>query len=202
MSLYKSIKADSPPLSQNKIVEQFTRCHPLVPFILFIPVVVFFSYRAFAIVRNPWWEVAGLWMTALIFWTVLEYVLHRFVLHHRPQSEWAKKIFYAIHWVHHDYPDDKTRVVVAPWVSIPGAFIFYGMFRLLLGAGYIDAYFSGLVACYLIYDLNHYAVHHFHWRNKWFQIIQKHHMRHHFKHPDKDFGFTTTLWDKLFKTEE
>ncbi len=201
-SLYKSDHEESPPLSYNKWIDRLTRCHPVVPFLLFIPVIVFFGYRAFAVAGIFWWAFVGLWLLALVFWTSLEYFIHRFLFHYKPTSDFGKKFVYAAHWVHHDYPNDKTRIVLPPSVTIPGGVLFYLLSLWLMGVLYADAFFSGLVASYLFYDWNHYAAHHYHYKNKWFQIMKQHHLKHHFTDPDKKFGFTTTLWDKLFQTEK
>lgn len=194
-------KAESPRLFENYFLEASTRCHPAVPFIIFPPAVLFFLYRAVFIVEPSLITIAGLWLLAFIFWTSLEYFIHRYILHYQPTSELGRKIVYATHGVHHDFPNDKSRIVLPPAVTVPGAIGFYFIFKLLLGPELIDAYLGGLITSYLTYDLFHYGSHHSNWKNSVFRIMKKHHLKHHFKNSAKGYGFTTTLWDKMFKTD-
>lgn len=32
-------------------------------------------------------------------------------------------------------------------------------------------------------------------------MIKEHHMKHHYKEPDAGFGFTSKIWDRVFKTD-
>jgi sterol desaturase/sphingolipid hydroxylase (fatty acid hydroxylase superfamily) len=35
---------------------------------------------------------------------------------------------------------------------------------------------------------------------KFGKLVKRHHMRHHFKDPDKDYGVSSPLWDLIFRT--
>lgn len=53
-----------------------------------------------------------------------------------------------------------------PVVSIPLAALFYGIFYGLVGSlfrmpNYVDGVFAGFMLGYVIYDMTHYALHHF-----------------------------------------
>lgn len=182
----------SPRLFDNPVLEALTRCHPSVPFIIFTPVVLFFLYRAIVINETPLWLIPVICLSALIFWSSLEYFIHRYILHFKPTSQFGKKLVYAAHGVHHDYPNDKTRLVLPPSITIPGAFMFYGIFYLILGPNYVDAFSAGLVACYLFYDFNHFAAHNLNINNPFSRKMKKHHLKHHFKDATKGYGFTTS----------
>ncbi len=62
---------------------------------------------------------AGLFVVGVLIWTLLEYVIHRHVFHYEPKTRWGKKLHFIVHGVHHDYPNDATRLVMPPSVSIP-----------------------------------------------------------------------------------
>jgi 4-hydroxysphinganine ceramide fatty acyl 2-hydroxylase len=83
---------------------------------------------------------------------------------------------------------------------LPLAVLFFFVFRGLLGPYMMAPAFVGFLMGYLVYDMSHYAVHHFNWKNAYFQRIKKHHMDHHFRDPDYGFGFTSDIWDKVFNT--
>jgi sterol desaturase/sphingolipid hydroxylase (fatty acid hydroxylase superfamily) len=126
--------------------------------------------------------------------------LHKFLFHFEGHSTATKRFIYAIHGAHHDYPNDPQRLVVPLAVSIPALFIFYFFFKTICGPVNIDIFMASLVAIYLVYDTNHYMSHNGNWKNSYFQKMKKHHLRHHFSDPKKDFGFTTKLWDRVFRS--
>jgi sterol desaturase/sphingolipid hydroxylase (fatty acid hydroxylase superfamily) len=134
-----------------------------------------------------------------------EYLLHRFLFHYRartPRQEW---IFFLFHGIHHAQPQCKTRLVMPPVVSIPLALIFYGLFSLVIGGLFAAAHlvgviFGGFISGYLVYDLIHYATHHFPMRAGVWKWLKRHHMRHHYKMPDRRFGVSSPLWDYVFNT--
>jgi len=107
--------------------------------------------------------------------------------------------------VHHAQPQLKTRLVMPPVVSVPMAFIFYGLFSLVVGAWigapqWIAPLFSGFIIGYLVYDLIHYATHHFPMRRGFLKFLKRYHMMHHYKTPDARFGVSSPLWDRVFGT--
>ena len=108
---------------------------------------------------------------------------------------------FIFHGVHHDYPNDSKRLVMPPSVSIPLAFIFYFIFSLILSPSSLYAFFSGFVAGYLVYDISHYAIHHFNFKSAYWKKIKKHHMLHHYSDASKKFGVSSPLWDKIFQSE-
>ena len=90
-------------------------------------------------------------------------------------------------------------------VSIPLATLFYGLFYLVfiifLNANILMlTAFSGFMAGYLLYDLTHYATHHFPMRSGYLKYIKRYHMQHHYKSPNARFGVTSPLWDRAFGT--
>jgi sterol desaturase/sphingolipid hydroxylase (fatty acid hydroxylase superfamily) len=194
-------------LFKSDFMEFFTHITPTAVVILWLPVAVFFFVRG--IVSLP--ENIGIaiiplgFFIGLFFWTLAEYLLHRFVFHYKPKTPTQEKIFYLFHGVHHHQPQCKTRLVMPPVVSIPMALIFYGLFALVLGqflsASYwVGPVFSGFIIGYLAYDITHYATHHWPMRNRLWKALKRHHMRHHYKTPNQRFGVSSPLWDYVFGT--
>ena len=52
----------------------------------------------------------------------------------------------------------------------------------------------------MVYDMTHYATHHFPMRWGFLKDVKRHHMVHHYKTPDQLFGVSSPLWDHVFGT--
>ena len=137
-------------------------------------------------------------LAGILSWSFIEYLMHRFFFHVILDSKLLRKIYYALHGVHHDYPLDEKRTLMPPLPGLIFALIYLGIFYLILG--HIAFYFVGGVAIgYLTYSSLHHAIHLY----KAPKILQKlwtHHLLHHYQEPDKAFGVTSTLWDRIFMT--
>ncbi len=199
MKLYVSNSDESVRMFKNDILEFFSHVHPSVPAILYLPVVGYMFYRS-AITGISLYYVFALFVLGVIVWSFTEYTLHRFVFHLVPKNEFGKKIHFMFHGVHHDYPNDSTRLVMPPAVSIPLALLFYFLFMKILGAHYVPPFFAGFIGGYLTYDLTHYAVHHFGLKGKVTLYLKQHHMRHHYMAPDTNYGVSSPAWDFIFGT--
>jgi len=186
---------------ENNIMEFFSRVHWTIPLFLYLPIISFFLYLASVHhhVATPTIVKYSLW--GVIVWTLAEYSLHRFIFHYQPRTAWGEKIHWMFHGVHHDYPSDPLRLVMVPSISIPLASLFYLLFHGLMGPALVSAFMPGFLIGYLFYDVTHYAVHHFPLKGKVFGKLREHHLRHHFKYPDKGYGVSSPLWDVIFRSD-
>ncbi len=189
---------------ENKFLEWVTTTNHLVPFFIFIPVVLYFTYETIFFIYKgsldqPWY-IVPLILGAIFLWTFIEYTGHRFVFHSKPKSALGKKMLYVIHGAHHDYPNDPKRLVVPPVVSLLGGVLLYWMSYTMFGRVYASPFFASLVLAYLIYDWFHYVSHHVKVKNKYVRMLIKHHLEHHYKDPDSGYGFTTKFWDVIMNT--
>ncbi|HUK65725.1 MAG TPA: sterol desaturase family protein [Anaeromyxobacteraceae bacterium] len=193
----------SPRMFRVDWVERYlSRVHPAQVLVVWVPVALFFVARS---LRNPTLglpSTLSLVFFGILIWTLLEYVLHRFVFHFEPDpdSELEGDIAFLVHGVHHDYPHDPDRLVMPPVVAIVLAFLIGLPLRVLLGARLFPGAFAGLVAGYIWYDMTHYAVHHMRPRTGLGKLQRKGHLLHHFAEPEARFGVTTPLWDLCFGT--
>jgi sterol desaturase/sphingolipid hydroxylase (fatty acid hydroxylase superfamily) len=184
---------------QSDFLEFFSRIPPWHPPAIFGPVILYNLFRA--VQAEPTvWAVPGLFMAGLLFWTLMEYWLHRLVFHYEPKSALGKRLIWILHGVHHDWPNDKMRLVFPPGLSIPLAFLFFFGFQAVLGPVHVYAAFAGLATGYLAYDMIHYATHHFTWDHPVMRYLRAYHMAHHFKHEPTRYGVTSPLWDYVFGT--
>ncbi len=185
---------------KSDIMESFSRVHPAVPLIIYLPVILFFLYRAVYIANISLEYILFLIAFGIFIWTFTEYFLHRFIFHFNAKSDFGKKIHFIFHGVHHDYPMDSRRLVMPPSVSLPLAALFYYIFYLLFGVNNVAPFFVGFLTGYLFYDMTHYAVHHFNIHNKFWLALKKHHIKHHFQDPNKGYGVSSPLWDIIIRT--
>ena len=202
--LFVSIKNESVRMFDNDIINALSKVHYTVPLYIYVPAILYFAYLSIfdiPLEAASVLERVGLFFAGLFAWTFFEYSVHRFIFHIKPTSKLGKRFQFIAHGVHHDYPQDATRLVMPPSVSLPLAVITYLIFRAILGPVLLAPAFCAFLLGYLVYDMAHYSVHHFNWKNAYFQRIKKHHMDHHFRDPDTGFGFTSNIWDKVFNSD-
>ena len=140
--------------------------------------------------RVTWTAAAAAGVAA---WTLIEYILHRYVLH------WAPPLR-QMHAQHHASP---TELIGTPsWVSVP---IFVGLVLVPLvrssSASIAYGASAGLMLGYLWYVAVHHATHHLRARpgTYLYRAKQRHAVHHHSQRPC-NFGVTTSLWDRVFGT--
>lgn len=146
--------------------------------------------------------VLGLAAAGVFFWTLLEYLLHRFAFHFpvNPSSELQRDLAFLIHGVHHDYPHDPDRLVMPPAASILIALVLGPLVYLAMGPERFPPAFAGLVGGYIWYDLTHYGCHYWRPQTAFGRMLRRHHLQHHFKSDSINYGISTPLWDRVFGT--
>ncbi len=147
-----------------------------------------------------WSEVLPWAAGGIALWTLLEYVLHRFVFHHRFSSALGRRFHFLAHGIHHLDPWDKTRLVFPPVPAAIVAAAVFGLYRAALPLPHALAALSGTIAGYLVYDMTHYFAHHGKPRSRWGKALKAWHLAHHHKHPQRMFGVSQPLWDVVFRT--
>jgi sterol desaturase/sphingolipid hydroxylase (fatty acid hydroxylase superfamily) len=184
----------------NPVLEWGSRVHPVVPPLIYLPVIGFLLVRAIGHENLGVGSVLGVFALGIVAWSLTEYLLHRFVFHLEPESRWGRRVHFIIHGVHHDFPHDPMRLVMPPSVSIPLAIGFWFLFQALLGPAWALPTFAGFLLGYLIYDMSHYHMHHHRSKDRLSLALRRYHYRHHFQQADRGFGVTTPLWDRVFRT--
>ncbi len=190
---------------RSDFIEFFSKVHPVVPAMIFLPVVGLALRASTAL---PVYSIIAAVLGGGFFWTLSEYVLHRYVFHLPLMGPVSKFIYFQSHGIHHQYPDDFYRLLMVPPVSLPLAGLFYGLFTLALPAGWATAVFAGFVLGYLSYDYTHFAVHFMKpprsvWLAPftiWFKAARRRHMVHHFDSHERGYGVSTGFWDHVFGT--
>jgi len=197
--LYVSNKNETVRMFQSDFMEFFTRVHPAIPLILYLPVI---GYMLYVSVWHRHLRVATvlvLFLLGILLWTLLEYLIHRYIFHYEPKTHLGKRLHFIVHGVHHDYPNDARRLVMPPSISVPLAVFFYGVFLLIFG--YLaPTVFAGLVFGYVCYDMLHYATHHFAMKRGVWLWLKQYHLRHHYRDDHTGYGISSPLWDYVFRT--
>ncbi|MFO0553225.1 MAG: sterol desaturase family protein [Polyangiaceae bacterium] len=192
---------------ETPLIERFSRVHPAAPFFFWIPILGYFLVEGF-IGLSP--RFGASWSTALacfgailggmLFWSITEYVLHRFVFHYVTPKASGRRFYFVLHGVHHDFPTDTTRPVMPLGVSIPMGVAVFLLFRLVLGAAWVNPAFVGFGIGYLAYDGIHYATHHFRMTSRLGRWLKRYHMVHHHTGEQARWGVSSPLWDWVFGT--
>ncbi len=189
----------SPPLFESRFLDFFSRVHPSLPAVVFVPVIVV----CFALgIQNGVSVIASiaLGVAGLLIWTLTEYWLHRLVFHWEPDHPLGSRLHFIMHGVHHDHPNDRLRLVMPPAVSLPRAALFLLLFYLAFGAPTYLPAFAGFIIGYLAYDYTHFYLHHRVPKTAAGKRLREQHMRHHFQDHRYGYGVSSPLWDHVFRT--
>jgi sterol desaturase/sphingolipid hydroxylase (fatty acid hydroxylase superfamily) len=197
MKEYKSIR-----VFKNPVLEAMTHVHPIVPLVMWVPVVGYWLYRSHLDFGLSGAEYAMSFVMGILVWTLTEYVVHRFAFHFPTMGPISEKFVWLFHGLHHDDPDDPTRLVMPPVPAILIVSLLYGMFSLIVPARYMMSFMAFFIVGYLCYDYIHYATHHFKMTSPVGRYLKKWHLQHHFRHEKSKYGVSNPLWDYVFRTVE
>lgn len=197
--MFVSNKNESVRMFESSFMEFLSHVHPVTPLVLYSPVIGYMMFISFAHRKLSFLAVTGLFIAGILIWTLLEYVIHRYFFHYEPKSRWGRQFHFMVHGVHHDYPQDSTRLVMPPGLSVPLAILFYFLFAVIFGR-FAPPIFAGLVFGYICYDSIHYATHHFAMKRGIGLWLKQYHLRHHYKDDHAGYGVSSPLWDYVFRT--
>ncbi len=201
--MHKEIKDEGQgTIFENSFLEPLTKAPPYISGTIYSLTVVALLLVAYQMqVVDSFWVGALIYFGAILFWTFFEYFAHRYLFHideYFPNSELAQKMAFTFHGIHHEYPRDKERIIMPP---VPGLMIvglLYVVFLFILG-NYAYIFMPGFVTGYLLYTRIHYLTH-APPVPSYLKSNYRHHSLHHYKYPQKAFGISTTLWDRVFGT--
>lgn len=189
-------------LFDSPLLEMFTKTYWWLIPLLWGPVAMLFVIRGF-IKLGIIGGMGGL-VSGLLIWTLLEYILHRFVFHSEeriPDSRWWITSHFLIHGIHHAFPADNLRLVFPPALAAVLAVLLKSLYDSILPENLTDILFAGTGIGYIIYDVFHYHIHHISPSNPYIIYMKAYHMHHHYKIPTLGFGVSNKLWDIILDTE-
>ena len=140
----------------------------------------------------------GFMFAGAVGWTLVEYFLHRFGAHEKPN----KLSFRKQHLSHHGKGN-----WFAPWTeklraALPAVVGVLAGSWLLVGSSLAVAFTVGFASMYLTYEVIHRRLHTHPPRGAYSTLLRKHHFHHHFHNPKANHGVTSPVWDWVFGSVE
>ncbi|TDZ28634.1 Ceramide very long chain fatty acid hydroxylase SCS7 [Colletotrichum spinosum] len=194
---------ESAPLFGN-FLEPLSKTPWWVVPLVWLPPVAYGTYLAREGMDSTFQEICY-WMFGFVLWSLIEYILHRFLFHldkWLPDNRVGITAHFLLHGIHHYLPMDKYRLVMPPTLFVVLATPFYKLAHAVFSYSWhaATAVYCGGIFGYICYDLTHYFLHH---QNLplWYKELKKYHLQHHFLDYELGFGVTSRFWDSIFGTE-
>ncbi len=186
-------------LFESPVLDKLTRTHIAVPLSILGSVAI--GLLIYGSLHSPVPLLAGLglFIFGMLLFSLLEYIMHRYVFHMDTSTRLRQRLQYIFHGWHHDHPKDKDRLAMPPVVSALLAAVLFILFRLLVGN---LAYFflPGFMIGYIGYLGVHYSVHAYKPPKNLLRHLWIHHSIHHHREHDRAYGVSSPLWDIIFNT--
>jgi sterol desaturase/sphingolipid hydroxylase (fatty acid hydroxylase superfamily) len=186
-------------LFKNPILEKLSRTHISVPLIIFFSYSVALLYWSITHTSLSLITTVSMFVTGFISFTLVEYLVHRYVFHMGTFNTWREKFQYTVHGVHHEFPKDKTRLAMPPLLSVTVSTLLLLLLRLVLG-DFTFSFLPGFLVGYAMYLSVHYMVHVYQPPRNFFKVLWVNHAVHHYKDGEYVFGVSSPLWDYIFGT--
>ena len=183
-----------------QLVKYFASRNPIHLLLYVVPLWIFIVHKLLTLSVSASTLVSG-FALGVIYWTFLEYVIHRFGYHTPYKSKLVYYFLGSFHLYHHKDMSDHRILnagflmiyLMTPTVLLPFALIFQN-------APLLFSMALGLTLAYYSYECIHYLIHYKKHETGYLSYIQKYHLHHHDKSPNKNFGNTSHLWDALLGT--
>ena len=175
----------------NRFFAWFTFKHPLQPTVLILLIIFALTYQFGFNIKY--------FLVGLGLWSLVEYLLHRFIFHAIHFKEPYKSMATELHMLHHkDVTVDKFTIAPFFVTLFLSGIIFLVLLFFIKKVALTTQVLTGIYLGYAIYEWVHYWTH-----NLKFNFFgKKHHLYHHFKNPKSNFGVTSPIWDYLFGTKK
>jgi hypothetical protein len=91
-------KSETIRMFENPLLERLSHVHPATPFVIYIPVIGVLLYFAVTATTLSALEIAAAFAAGMLFWTFIEYFLHRFIFHIPQTNKVFKAIYFIFTW--------------------------------------------------------------------------------------------------------
>jgi sterol desaturase/sphingolipid hydroxylase (fatty acid hydroxylase superfamily) len=184
---------------ENPILERLSRTHISVPITIFLLTGAALLLYAVKYTNLSIYLIPVLFFAGLIFFSFIEYIVHRYLFHMNTNTALKKRLQYSMHGIHHEYPKDKTRLAMPPILSVLLCLILLVIFYSLMNT-FVFAFLPGMLYGYSGYLFVHFIVHAYPPPKNIFKALWIHHSIHHYKSVHRAFGVSSPLWDYVFHT--
>lgn len=188
-------------ITHRRLLSWFTSRSPLYVFLKILPLFAFLIYIMFTLYAGQWRIMILSFIFGWVTWSLMEYIIHRWVYHvpiKNPKLSWVIDAFHLHH--HKDLSDHE--VLNAGFLLVYPLFIIISTltYFMVRDAAIASAYVFGILVYYFLYEMVHYFIHYRIYSRGYMAFIQKYHLYHHFKRWNKNYGNTTSFWDRVLGT--
>ncbi|MEM8740447.1 MAG: sterol desaturase family protein [Pseudomonadota bacterium] len=155
----------------------------------------------------PLWAVLLAIITGVLGYSLIEYCAHRWVYHWEPRNRYLRMLTGDLarkHIGHHHNPSEYGGSINGnQWPIVA--------FALFLSASSIAWPFYPTAFClvaigvgglnYMIQEYVHFGTHQMPMTNRILAIQKRHHMLHHYRDDESNFGLFWPFWDYVFRTD-
>jgi sterol desaturase/sphingolipid hydroxylase (fatty acid hydroxylase superfamily) len=184
---------------QNPYLEMLTKSHPLVIWGMYIPILSLLVYQGVQLTGFSAGKTTAVFLGGVIFWSLFEYLAHRYIFHWVSQSRAVLRFTYVLHGNHHEFPRDRTRLFMPAVPSLLISTALLGIMYLIAGPAAM-IFFPGFMLGYLTYASIHYAIHAWKPPFAWLKPLWRNHHLHHYANEERGFGVSSLFWDRVFGT--
>ncbi|HKE55269.1 MAG TPA: sterol desaturase family protein [Pyrinomonadaceae bacterium] len=184
-------------LERNRQINRWLLCKPFI----FYSLTLCLLHAATLNTGAPSLPAAvALSATGLLSWGLIEYVVHRWVLHRVPRANFNLP-GNLTHLRHHENPLALQRLTVQLSESLPVCVVYFLLAWAISGSWQSATYlFTGLIAGYCFYEYLDFQAHHGTSQSRLARYFRRHHLLHHHYDATVRFGVTSPLFDYLFGT--
>ena len=186
-------------LFNNPVLERLSRTNTAIPVSIFLTFSAFLMVWGFIYSQYPAWTQVLVFFIGLLLFSLVEYLVHRYLFHMITDTRRKEKIQYTFHGVHHEFPKDTSRLAMPPVISVVIVTLLYYTFKLTMG-DYTFGFLPGFITGYSLYLIVHYVVHAYQPPKNFLKALWINHGIHHYKDHERAFGVSSPLWDYVFRT--
>jgi len=146
-------------------------------------------------------------LAGLGIWTLFEYVLHRWILHHKRIPFLRRILWGALHREHHGIPTMREPEYhsIDLAITFPIILVVLGLATLQSRTGFGLAIAGGWALGFCAYEWIHMVTHTYEpgtgvLRIPYLRYLYEVHQVHHHVNASRDYGFVTMFWDRCFRT--
>ena len=149
------------------------------------------------------WNLFLIFIIGIVFFAIMEYVIHRFLLH----GSFLQKIKLSqhlkhLHDEHHQHSDELAGILLPVWLTLPVLFLLGIIVQLIMwDITMTIAFVTGVSGMLLYHQWRHFSAHRpikpLTFIGKW---LKNYHLQHHIINNHCCFSLTNPLMDLLFRT--